>query len=110
MFHEDNNNDDNESVTNNIDRTKTLQNNNNDQINKDYYARKYDNDKNKNTGKLEVVINQYPENQTVYPSKHIVLGTNSCSETLATSQTNCHNIKIFSDSIPKGIWIKQMNQ
>ena len=46
----------------------------------------------------------------VYSHKHIVSGTNSYSETLVNSQTNSHNIKIFSDSIPKGIRIKQMNQ
>ena len=68
------------------------------------------NDKNKNTGRPEVVINQYPENQTVYPRKRIVPETNSYNETLANSQTNSHNIKIFSDSIPKGIRIKQMNK
>ena len=110
LFYDDNNNDDNISVTNSIGSSKTLQNNDNDQINKEYYARKYNNDKNKNTGRPEVVINQYPENQTVYPRKRIVPGTNSYNETLANSQTNSHNIKIFSDSIPKGIRIKQMNQ
>ena len=48
LFYEDINNDENESVTNNIDSTKTLQN---DQINKENFARKYNNnDKNKNTG------------------------------------------------------------
>ena len=40
LFYEDNNNDYNESVTNNIDGTKTLQN---DQINKENFARKYNN-------------------------------------------------------------------
>ena len=70
LFYEDNNNDDNESKTNNTDSTKTLPN---DQINKENFARKYNNnDKNKNTGRPEVVINQYPENQTVYPRKRIV--------------------------------------
>ena len=108
LFYEDNNNDYNESVTNNIDGTKTLQN---DQINKENFARKYNNDdKNKNTGRPEVVINQYPENQMVYPRKRIVPRTNSYSETLANSQTNSHNIKIFSDGIPKSKRIKQMNQ
>ena len=29
---------------------------------------------------------------------------------MANSQTNCHKIKIFSVSIPKGIRIKQINQ
>ena len=54
MFYEDENNDGNESMTNNIDSTKTQQN---DQINKENFARKYNNnDENKNTGRLEVVI------------------------------------------------------
>ena len=108
MFYEDDNNDDNESITNNTDSTKTLLN---DQINKENFAKIYNNnDKNKNTGRPEVVINQYLENQTVYPRKRIVPGTNSYSESLGNSQTNSRNIKIFSDSIPKGIRIKQMNQ
>ena len=108
LFYEDNNNDDNESVTNNTDSIKTLLN---DQTNKENFARKYNNnDKNKNTGRPEVVINQYPENQTVYPRKHIVPGTNSYCETWGNSQANSGNIKIFSDDIPKGIRIKQMNQ
>ena len=106
LFYEDNSNDDNESVTNNTDKTLL-----NDQINKENFVRKYNNnDNNKNTGRPEIVINQYPENQTVYPRKRIVPGTNSYSETKGNSQTNSHNIKIFSDSIPKGIRIKQMNQ
>ena len=109
LFYEDNNNDDNESITNNnTDSIKTLLN---DQINKENFAKNYNNnDKNKNTGRPEVVINQYPENQTVYPRKRIVPGANSYSESLGNSQTNSRNIKIFSDSIPKGIRIKQMNQ
>ena len=109
LFYEDNSNDDNESVTNDTDSTdKTLLN---DQINKENFVRKYNNnDNNKNTGRREVVINQYPENQTVYPRKCIVPGTNSYSETLGNSQTNSHNMKIFRDSILKGIRIKQMNQ
>ena len=78
---------------------------------KENFAKNYNNnDKNKNTGRPEVVINQYPENQTVYPRKRIIPGTNSYSESLGNSQTNSRNIKIFSDSIPKGIRIKQMNQ
>ena len=109
LFYEDNNNDDNESITNNnTDSTKTLLN---DPINKENFAEIYNNnDKNKNNGRPEVVINQSPENQTVYPRKRIVLGTNSYSESLGNSQTNSRNIKIFSDSIPKGIRIKQMNR
>ena len=109
LFYEDNNNDDNESITNNnTDSTKTLLN---DPINKENFAEIYNNnDKNKNNGRPEVVINQSPENQTVYPRKRIVLGRNSYSESLGNSQTNSRNIKIFSDSIPKGIRIKQMNR
>ena len=68
------------------------------------------NDKSKNTGRPEVVVNQYSENKTVYPCKRIVSETNSYSNTLSNSQTNSRNIKFFSDSIPKGIRIKQMNQ
>ena len=65
FFYEDNNNDDNESITNNTDSTKTLLN---DQINKENFAKNYNNnDKNKDTGSPEVIINQHPENQTVYP-------------------------------------------
>ena len=101
LFYEDNNKDDNESITNNTDSTKTLLN---DQINKENFTKRYnDNNKNKNTGRPEVVINQYPENQTFYPRKRIVPGTNSYSESLGNSQTNSCNIKIFSDSIPKAI-------
>ena len=72
LFYEVKNNDDNESITNNnTDSTKTLLN---DQINKENFAKNYNNnDKNKNTGRPEVVINQYPENQTVYPRKHLSL-------------------------------------
>ena len=61
LFYEDNSDDDNESVTNNTDSTdKTLLH---DLINKESFVRKYNNnDNNKNTGRPEVVINQYPEN------------------------------------------------
>ena len=69
LFYDDTNNDGNISVTNSIGSSKTLQNNDSDQTSKEYYARKYNNDKNKNTGTPEVVINQYPENQMVYPRK-----------------------------------------
>ena len=40
LFYEDNNNDDNESMTNNTDSTKTLLN---DQINKENFAKNYNN-------------------------------------------------------------------
>ena len=50
--------DDNESITNSIDNTKTLQN---DQINKENFGRKYNNAENKNTARPEVAINQYLE-------------------------------------------------
>ena len=86
LFYEDNNNDDNESITNNNDSTKTLLN---DQISKEKLEKNYNNnDKNKNTSRPEVVINQYPENQTVYPRKRIVPETNFYSESLGNSQTN----------------------
>ena len=52
----------------------------------------------------------YAESQTGHQRKRIVPGTNSYSETLTNSQTNNQNIKIFTDSIPKGIRVKQMNQ
>ena len=50
LFYEDNNNDDNESITNsNTDGTKSLLN---DQINKENFAKNYNNnDKSKNTGR-----------------------------------------------------------
>ena len=103
MFYEDNYNDDNESVTNNTDSAKTLQNH---KINKENFARKYNkNDKNKNTGRPELVINQYLENQPVYLRKRIVTGNSYC-KTLFNSQTNSHNIKIFIDSISKGMRIQ----
>ena len=99
FLYEDNNNDDNESVTNNIDSTKPLQN---DQINIENFARKYNNnDKNKNTGIPEVAFNQYPAYRTVYPHKRIVRGTNFYSEPLANSQTNSRNIEIFSEAVQK---------
>ena len=65
LFYEDNSNDENESVTNNTDSTdKTLLN---DQINKENFIRKYNNnDNNKNTGRPEVVINQYPEKRFIH--------------------------------------------
>ena len=40
LFYEDNNNDDNESMTNNTDSTKTLLN---EQINKENFAKNYNN-------------------------------------------------------------------
>ena len=95
--------DDNESITNSIDNTKTLQN---DQINKDNFGRKYNNDENKNNGRPEVVINQYLENQRVYPRKRIAPGANSYPELLGNSQTNSRSIKIFNDSISKCKQIK----
>ena len=49
-------------------------------------------------------------NNNNHHHKRIVPGANSYSETLNNIQTNNQNIKIFTDSIPKGIRIKQMNQ
>ena len=57
LFYEDNNNDDNESITkHNTNSTKTLLN---DQINKENFPKNYNNnDKNKSTGRPEVVISK----------------------------------------------------
>ena len=52
LFYEDNNNDDNESITNNTDSTKTLLN---DQINKENFAKNYNNS-DKDNNRLEVVL------------------------------------------------------
>ena len=51
-----------------------------------------------------MAINQHPENQTVYPRKRIVPGTDSKSETLVNSQTDSPNIKIFTDSIASKVY------
>ena len=56
-----------------------------------------------------VVINNFPENQSVFRKKRTVPGENSYSEA-AKSKMNSQNIKIFSDSIGKGIRVKQFNQ
>ena len=49
-----------------------------------------------------VVINHFPENQSVFRKKQIVLGENYYSEAVK-SKTNSENIKKFSDSIAKGM-------
>ena len=56
-----------------------------------------------------VVTNHFPENQSVFRKKQPVPGENSYSEALK-SKINSQNIRIFSDSIAKGIKVKQFNQ
>ena len=56
-----------------------------------------------------VVVNQNPENQSVFTKKRTVPGESLCSEAVK-SKPNNQNIKIFSDSIAKGIRIRQLNQ
>ena len=56
-----------------------------------------------------VVINHFPENQSVFRKKQPVPGENSYSEAVK-SKMNTQNITIFSGSIAKGIRVKQFNQ
>ena len=49
-----------------------------------------------------VVINHFPENQSVFRKKQPVPGENSYSEAVK-SKMNSQNIRIFSDSIAKAI-------
>ena len=56
-----------------------------------------------------VVVNQNPENQSVFTKKRTVPGESLYSEAVK-SKPNNQNIKIFSDSIAKGIRIRQLNQ
>ena len=56
-----------------------------------------------------VVVNQNPENQSVFTKKRTLPGESLYSEAVK-SKPNNQNIKIFSDSIAKGIRIRQLNQ
>ena len=56
-----------------------------------------------------VVVNQNPENQSVFTKKRTVPGESLYNEAVK-SKPNNQNIKIFSDSIAKGIRIRQLNQ
>ena len=56
-----------------------------------------------------VVVNQNPENQSVFIKKRTVPGESLYSEAVK-SKPNNQNIKIFSDGIAKVIRIRQLNQ
>ena len=64
-----------------------------------------------------MVPNKHPENQTVYTRKSVVPGEKSYSDSLIENEkkenhdkNDNHNIKIFTDSIPKGIKVKELNE
>lgn len=64
-----------------------------------------------------MVPNNHPENQTVYTRKSVVPGEKSYSDALIENEkkenhdkNDNHNIKIFTDSIPKGIKVKELNE
>ena len=57
-----------------------------------------------------VVINQYPENQSVFIKKLQYLENNLIAKLLKETNSNQNvNIKIFSDSIVKGIRVREFN-
>ena len=71
----------------------------------------------KNNRRPLVVPNNHPENQTVYTRKSVVPGEKSYSDALIENEkkenhdkNDNHNIKIFTDSIPKGIKVKELNE
>ena len=75
--------------------------------------RKKNNETNKNHGRPFLVVNQPPESQITFgnTSHRIAPGDKSYSEALTNnSKSDSRNIKIFCDSLPKGISIKQLNQ
>lgn len=55
-----------------------------------------------------VVINNFPQNQTVFPKKKVVPGELPFSDAVK-SKNNGPTIKIFSDSIAKGIRMREFN-
>ena len=64
-----------------------------------------------------MVPNKHPENQTVYTRKSVVPDEKSYSDALIENEkkenhdkNDNHNIKIFTDSIPKGIKVKELNE
>ena len=64
-----------------------------------------------------MVPNNHPENQTVYTRKSVVPGEKSYSDAFIENEkkenhdkNDNHNIKIFTDSIPKGIKVKELNE
>ena len=71
----------------------------------------------KNNRRPLVVPNNHPENQTVYSRKSVVPGEKSYSDALIENEkkenhdkNDNYNIKIFTDSIPKGIKVKELNE
>ena len=75
-------------------------------------VRQKNNEINKNLGRPFLVVNQHPENQTTFGNTNdrIAPGNKSNSEALNNnSKSDVRNIKIFCDSIPKGIRIKELN-
>ena len=57
----------------------------------------------------QVVVNQHPENQTVFNRLPVVPGKSSYKDTADRRKFQERNISIFSDSIPKGIRCKEFN-
>ena len=64
-----------------------------------------------------MVPNNHPENQTVYTRKSVVPGEKSYCDALIENEkkenhdkNDNHNIKIFTDSIPKRIKVKELNE
>ena len=64
-----------------------------------------------------MVPNNHPENQILYTRKSVVPGQKSYGDALIENEKkkyhdkNCnHNIKIFTDSTPKGIKVKELNE
>ena len=57
----------------------------------------------------QVVVNQHPENQTVFNRLPVVPGKSSYKDTAGRKKFQEINISIFSDIIPKGIRQKEFN-
>lgn len=58
-----------------------------------------------------MVVNQKSKDQSILASKRDVPGIKSYCEALTdNSNKDSHKIKIFCDSVPKGIRIKELNQ
>ena len=71
----------------------------------------------KNNRRPLVVPNNHPENQTMYTRKSVAPGEKSYSDALIENEkkenhdkNDNHNIKIFTDSIPNGIKVKELNE
>ena len=57
----------------------------------------------------QVVVNQYPENQTVFNRLPVVPGKSSFKGTADRKKFHERNISTFSNSIPKGIRWKEFD-